>query len=136
MNGVIGATLPLAIAVTISPIPIIAEILLLFTERRMANAAGYLVGFVLGVAGVLCLFVGLAATQDLSTGSGPSKTASVTKVLLGALLLVAARRQLRGRVAEGQQAAMPKWMNGIESFTPARSSGLGILIGAANPKNL
>ena len=37
MNGGLGAILPLAIAVTISPIPIIAEILLLFTTSRCAT---------------------------------------------------------------------------------------------------
>jgi len=53
VKGVIGSILPLAIAVTISPIPIIAEILLLFTKKPVANAASYLAGFIVGVAGVL-----------------------------------------------------------------------------------
>jgi hypothetical protein len=41
VKDVIGSILPLAIAVTISPIPIIAEILLLFTKKPVANAASY-----------------------------------------------------------------------------------------------
>src|SRR5262249_41590911 len=31
---------------------------------------------------------------------------------------------------------MPKWMARIEAFTPAKSAGLGAVLGAANPKNL
>ena len=136
MNGVIGAILPLAVAVTISPIPIIAEILLLFTKQRMANAGGYLAGFVAGVVLVLGALVAVAATQELSRGSGAARTASIAKVVLGVLLLVAATRQYRERPAPGETAAMPKWMNGIDSFTPGRSTVVGLVIGAVNPKNV
>ena len=31
---------------------------------------------------------------------------------------------------------MPKWMAGVDHFTPARAAGLGVLLGAVNPKNL
>ena len=60
MKDVIGSILPLAIAVTISPIPIIAEILLLFTKKPVANAATYLAGFMVGIAGVLAILVAIA----------------------------------------------------------------------------
>lgn len=63
MNGVIGAILPLAIAVTISPLPIIAEVLLLFTTQPVRNAGAYLAGFLLGVG---------AALSVLSSPSAPS----------------------------------------------------------------
>lgn len=96
MKDVIGSILPLAIVVTISPIPIVAEILLLFTKRPVANAASYLAGFVVGVAGVLAILAAIAGTINLSAGSGPSKGASILQLVLGALLLVAALRQFRG----------------------------------------
>jgi hypothetical protein len=51
VNEVLRDILPLAIAVTISPVPIIAEILLLFTARAKANAGAYVAGFVVGVGG-------------------------------------------------------------------------------------
>ena len=136
MNGVIGSILPLAIAVTISPIPIIAEILLLFTKKPVANAASYFGGFILGVAGVLAILVAIAATINLSAGSGPSKGAAVLQLVLGVLLLAAALRQFRGRPEPGQEAAMPKWMNGIAGFAPGKSLLVGAGIGALNPKNV
>ena len=113
MKDVIGSILPLAIAVTISPIPIIAEILLLFTKKPVANAASYLAGFILGVAGVLAILVAIAGTINLSAGSGPSTGAAILQLALGALLLAAALRQFRGRPKSGQEAAMPKWMKRI-----------------------
>ena len=136
MKEVIGSILPLAIAVTISPIPIIAEILLLFTKKPVANAASYLAGFIAGVAGVLAILAAIAGTLNLSAGSGPSTGASIRQLALGALLLVAALRQFRGRPKPGEQASMPKWMNGIAGFAPGKSLIVGVGIGALNPKNI
>jgi hypothetical protein len=131
MHQVLGDLLPLAIAVTISPIPIIAEILLLFTEKPVANAGAYAAGFV-----VLWILVALAGTQDLSSGSDGSTAGAVVRIALGALLLVGSARQFRGRPATGEVAAMPKWMDGISSFQPRKSAAVGLVVGAANPKNI
>lgn len=56
--------------------------------------------------------------------------------MLGILALIAARRQFRSRPGDGEVAPQPTWMQGIESFTPGRSLGVGGAIGAANPKNV
>ena len=135
MHGVLGALLPLAIAVTISPIPIIAEILLLFTKKPVANASAYLVGFIVGVGVVLGILVVVANAIDLSK-SGPSKGAGTLQLVVGVVLLVAAVRRFRSRPQSGEVAPSPKWMEGIDSFTPGRSLGIGAAIGAANPKNI
>ena len=135
MHGVLGALLPLAIAVTISPIPIIAEILLLFTKKPVAAASAYLAGFMIGVAVVLGILVIVANAINL-TESGPSKGAGTLQLVLGIALLVAAVRRFRTRPKEGEVAPTPKWMDGIASFTPGRSLGIGAAIGAANPKNI
>ena len=136
LRAVIGDLLPLAIAVTISPVPIIAEILLLFTKKPVTNAASYLIGFTIGVAGLLGLLVAIAGTVDLSPGSGPSRGASILRLVLGAFLLMAARRRFRDRPKPGEDAAMPKWMDGIAAFAPGKSLAVGVAIGALNPKNV
>src|ERR1700722_10455904 len=103
MHGVLGALLPLAVAVTISPIPIIAEILLLFTKKPVAAASAYLAGFVIGVAVVLGILVIVANAINLSE-SGPSKGAGTLQLVLGVALLVAAVRRFRHRPKEGEVA--------------------------------
>jgi Sap, sulfolipid-1-addressing protein len=135
MNGVLGALLPLAIAVTISPIPMIAEILLLFTKKPVANAGAYLAGFVVGVAVVLGILVVVANAINLSK-SGPSKGAATVQLILGILLLGSAVRRFRSRPKSGEIAPPPKGMESIAGFTPAKSLGVGTAIGAANPKNI
>ncbi len=136
MNGVLGAILPLAIAVTISPLPIIAAILLLLSKKPLPNGGAYLAGFTIGVGAVLGILVAVAGSLNLAAGSGPSKGAGALELLLGVLLLVAAVRRFRGRPKPGTTASMPKWMDGIAGFAPGRSLAVGVAIGAANPKNL
>jgi hypothetical protein len=136
MHGVLGTILPLAIAVTISPIPIIAEILLLFTKRPVPNAGAYLVGFIIGVGAMLGILVAVAGAFNLSAGSGPSKGAATAELVLGLLLLLASVRRFRGRPKPGEVAPMPKWMDGIAGFGPLKSLSVGAALGAVNPKNL
>jgi Sap-like sulfolipid-1-addressing protein len=45
-------------------------------------------------------------------------------------------RRYRGRPKPGDDTPMPKWMNGIAGFAPGKSFGVGVALGAVNPKNL
>jgi threonine/homoserine/homoserine lactone efflux protein len=137
VNGVIGDLLPLAVGVAVSPLPIVAVILMLLAPRAGGTSAGFLLGWVLGVAVVTTLFTVLAAIGVLgSNDSGPSTAASWVKIVIGVLLLGLAARQWRGRPRPGEDVVMPKWMAAIGSFTFARATGLGFLLAAVNPKNL
>jgi Sap, sulfolipid-1-addressing protein len=138
MGGAVGEVLPLALAVTISPLPIIAEILLLFTGKPKANAGAYLLGFVAGVAVVLVILFLVAGSQDLTDpGSDSSTGAAWVKVAVGLALVVAGVRRFRNRPrGDPEEEPMPKWMSGIQSFEPTRSLAIGFAIGAVNPKNV
>jgi threonine/homoserine/homoserine lactone efflux protein len=134
VGEVIGEVLPLAVAVSISPVQIIAVILLLVGPRPRANATAFVAGFLLGVGAVLWLLTALAGTQDLARGSEGSTLASILRILLGVLLLVAAARKLRARPGSDEPATMPSWMDGMERFQPPRAALAGAAIGAVNPK--
>ena len=131
MGAVIGDILPLALGVAISPIPIIAAILMLFSARAGGTSGGFLVGWILGIIIATGLFTVLAGS--LSTTGEPSARASWTKIVLGLLLLLVAVRQWRGR--DGQHST-PGWMAAIDTITPVKALGLGFLLAAINPKNL
>jgi hypothetical protein len=47
--------------------------------------------------------------------------------VLGLLLLFAALRRCRGRPKPGEEAALPKWMNGIAQFAAAVAIALASL---------
>lgn len=136
MGPSISEVLPYAIGVAISPVPLVAVIAMLFTTRAQANGTGFLAGWAVGLGVLATVVYVIADGADASSNSTASDSTSTVKVVLGVLLLALALRRWRHRPAPGAEPAAPKWMSGIEHFTPVRSAGLGVLLGAVNPKNL
>jgi threonine/homoserine/homoserine lactone efflux protein len=135
MNEVIGDLLPLAVGVAISPIPIVATILMLLAAKAGGVSAGFLLGWVTGIAVTTGLFTALAGAGFGGSGQ-PSAAASWIKIGLGVLLLLLAVWQWRGRPKPGEEAALPGWMSAMDTFTLPKAAGLGFLLSAVNPKNL
>ena len=136
MVDAIGEVLPWAVAVAISPIPIIAVILMLFTPKANTNGPAFLVGWVVGLSLVAGIIYSLADATDAATDPDAASGVGWGKVVLGLLLLFLALKQWRGRPGPGEMPTMPDWMDGIDDFTPVKSLGLGVALSAANPKNL
>ncbi len=135
MNGAIGDVLPLAIGVAISPVPIIAVVLLLLAPRAKAASAAFAVAWVAGIVASVTVFTVIAATAGLVTSGGALSTASCwVRIALGVLLLLLGLRQWQA--ARGEAAQLPKWMATIDSVTPVKALGLGVLLAVVNPKNL
>ncbi|HEX5730294.1 GAP family protein, partial [Microbacterium sp.] len=61
MGSVIGDILPLAIGIAISPIPIIAVILLLLSPKAKGTSIGFLLGWVLGIVAAVTVFTLLSS---------------------------------------------------------------------------
>jgi threonine/homoserine/homoserine lactone efflux protein len=137
LGQAIGDLLPLALGIAISPIPIIAVILMLFSQRARANSAMFFLGWIVGVLGGTVVLLIIANTQDLTQSNGqPDDSVSTIKLVLGALLIVAAHRQWRNRPKEGETATLPKYLQTIDTLTPLKALGLGVILSAVNPKNL
>jgi len=135
MGSVIGEILPLAVGIAISPIPIIAVILMLLSPRAKGTSVGFMIGWLAGIVVAIVVFTLLSSVIP-QRSSGGSAAGGVIKIIFGVLLLFLALRQWRGRPAKGEQATMPKWMSAIDSMTVAKALGLGFLLAAVNPKNL
>lgn len=136
MGPAISEILPLAVAVMISPIPIIGIILVLFSPRARSSGPAFLLGWVAGLAVLSAIVYVIADSANASSDSTASDTTSTVKVVLGVVLILMARRQWAKRPAPGQPASMPKWMGAIDAVTPVKAAGLGVLLSAVNPKNL
>lgn len=132
MGAVIGDLLPLAVGVAVSPIPIIAAILMLLSKRAGSTSVGFALGWLAGIVVATTIFVLLAGAISTSD-DGPSTSSSVIKLVLGVLLLAVGVRQWRGRTGEH---ATPKWMAAIDDLTAVKSLGLAFALAAINPKNL
>ena len=135
MGAAIGASLPIAVGVLISPLPIVAVVLTLLSKSARANATAFVLGWFLTVAivaGVVALVAG-AATPDRD---GTPSWVAIVKLVLGLLLLLVAVRQWHGRPRGDAEPVTPTWMKAVDAFTPVRALGLAVLLSAVNPKNL
>jgi threonine/homoserine/homoserine lactone efflux protein len=135
VGTVIGELLPLAVGVAISPVPIIAVVLMLLSRQPGRTSGGLVTGWVAGVV-VVTTVVFLLVGQAKSTSTGPSTLSSVLKLIFGVLLLLVAARHWQSRPKPGETPTMPKWMAAVDTMTFAKALGLGALLSAANPKNL
>ncbi|WP_431279673.1 GAP family protein [Leifsonia poae] len=136
MNGVIGDILPSALGIAISPIPIIAAILMLLSPKARGTSVGFMVGWILGIVVAVVVFTLLSAIIPAADPSASKPVAGVIKILLGLGLLLLAWSQWRKRPHAGEAAATPKWMSAIDTMKPVAALGLGFLLAAVNPKNL
>jgi hypothetical protein len=132
----IAEILTYAIGVAISPVPIIAVILMLFSARARVNGPTFLAGWVVAIGVVSIVAYVLADAGDAGTDSTASDTVSWGKLAVGAFFLLVAAKQWRGRPTPGAAPAMPKWMAGIDAFSPVKSFTLALLLAGVNPKNL
>ncbi len=136
MGQAIGDFLPFAAGVAISPLPIVAVVLMLVSARGRVNGPMFLVGFVLGTAGVGAILLLIASRTDASEDGQPADWVSWLKLVLGVGLLLMALKQWRGRPHGDEEPVTPKWMGAIDSFTPPKAVGAGVVLSALNPKNL
>jgi hypothetical protein len=136
MGQGIGEVLTFAVAVAISPVPIIAVILMLFSQRARVNGPAFLLGWVVALAAVSTIVYVLAHDGNVATSSTASDSVSWGKIALGVVLLALAGRNWRKRPAAGTEPEMPKWMAQIDTLSPVKALGLGVLLAGVNPKNL
>jgi threonine/homoserine/homoserine lactone efflux protein len=132
----IGNVLPLAVAVAIFPVPIIAVVLLLGSEHGTAKAWAFVLTWCAGLAAIGAVVLALAGIVDARRGSEPATWVSVLLLALGVLLVALAVKQWRDRPHAGEEAPMPNWMRSIDGFTTGKAAGVGFALTALNPKNV
>jgi threonine/homoserine/homoserine lactone efflux protein len=120
---------PLALAILASPFAVVPAIFLLFGTRPRASAAGFLGGWVAGVAGVAGAALLLAEAID--RGDETPAWAAWARIVLGAALVLLAVRQWR---SASPDAPVPGWMATLEEASPGQAARLGVVLSAANPK--
>jgi len=132
----ISEVIPFAIGVAISPLSIIAVILVLLSVKARVNGLVFTAGWVIGVGLVSTVIYLLADAGDVSSGGSASDTSYWLKLVGGILLVLLAFRHWRKRTAAGETPDQPKWMSAIDTVAPVKTGGLAVLLAAANPKNL
>lgn len=123
--------LVLAIGVAFSPVPITAVTLILGGTRPRAAGSSFALGWLFGVAASILVLIAVVATAE-TTDENPLWIA-VSELAVGFAFLALAIHIWRGRRRRND---LPPWLGALDRLTPARSAALGLVLAAANPKNL
>ncbi|MFI2284417.1 GAP family protein [Nocardia beijingensis] len=132
MGAVLGDLFPLAVGVAISPIPILAAILMILSAHAGSAARGFALGWVAGIATATAIVVLLAGPLGGAGDRQPSAAGAWVRIVLGVLLLGLAVAQWNSRA----DTAVPGWMRAIDQLTIVKATALGAALSAVNPKNL
>lgn len=136
MGQAIGGSLAFAVGIALSPIPIIAVVLMLTSAKARVNGPLFVLGWLVGLGIVGAIVLAAAGPAGAGKSGSPATWVSWVKIVLGVLLLLVAARQFRSRPRGDEEPDMPKWMTRIDKTTPLAAFGLAAALSGANPKNL
>ncbi|HZD66786.1 MAG TPA: GAP family protein [Acidimicrobiales bacterium] len=135
MGAAIGSSVVTAVGIALSPMAIIAVVLMLITRHPRSNGLSFVVGWLLalGVVGAAVLVI----AGPTSAGQHQSATWSAwVDLALGLALVVVAVRRFRKRPRGEREPSLPRWMGTVERCRPPEALALGAGLAGANPKNL
>jgi len=129
--------LPLTVGMAISPLPVVAVVAIVLAPRGRVAAPLYVATFT-AVSFVLLALGAVVAVQapDAATKGGHGVVSLVLSGLIAVGFAVLAVVSWRSRPRAGATPKAPTWMAAIDTITPGRAIGLGLLMAAANSKNL
>ena len=131
----IGQLLPLAVAVAISSVPIMATILILLSPKRAQSAVPFLIGWVLGILVVVSVCTLFAQVVPASRSPRrPETVIGIAEILIGVALIVIAIFEWR-RSRRNPTDAMPKWLNAVGTFGAWPAFGIAFALNL-RPKGL
>lgn len=126
--------LPLTVGMAISPLPIVAIVAIVLAPRGRASAAVYVATFT--AVSFALLLLGAAGASRASSAAGTGKVTLILSALIAIGFAVFAVLSWRSRPRDGHPVKTPAWLAAIDAITPARALGLGLMMAAANSKNL
>jgi hypothetical protein len=122
-----------AVGVALSPLPVLAMLLVLGGPRPGPMGSAFWLAWTIGVAVPTIAFVAVAeragATDD------DSRAIAVGEIAVGIVFLaVAVRLAVAPRPAS--PGSIPAWLEELDRSGPSRAAGLALVLSSANPKNL
>ena len=147
MGELVVALLPVLLGVVLSPLAIMALVAVLVSRHPRANGIAYLLGWLLGLGGLLALFLWVFRSAAVHEQYEPPLWVPLVRLLLGLFLTGAAvwvYRQGKARIAAMAGASSPRevvaaspqlpgWLHSVETFRPGRTFLLGLALFVLNP---
>jgi hypothetical protein len=136
MNEVFLEVMTLGLTIALSPMTVIAAILMLLSPRGRGVGLAFLIGWVAGLTIAVVVIQKLANPAGIGQDGQHSETwVQVVRLTLGCLLLLFGILRWRRR-KPASTPSLPAWMGLIERLTPAVALGVGTAWAGPTPKNL
>lgn len=136
MNEVIGEILPPALAIALSPIPVVAVLVMLRAPGGRAKSVAFLIGWLLGILVGVVVFTALESIIPATDPDAAPLIFGIIAIVIGAALVLLAFGQLRTRPGQDEEAAVPGWLSSLDALTPLKAGVFGLVFALAKPKNL
>lgn len=150
MSELILQLIPLAIGVILSPLAIMALVAILVSRLPRVNGIAFLLGWSIGVFGVLIFGIWLFSVLEVHERSDPPLWTNLVRIVIAVLLISVAvwvYRRGHARVKAMAEATTPQdvvraapqlpgWLQSVSTFRPGRSGLLGLGIFVLNPVDL
>ncbi|MCI0157157.1 GAP family protein [Leifsonia shinshuensis] len=134
LGQVVAEFFPLAVGVALSPLPLIAAVIISLGSGGGGRAVALVAGRFLGVVVVVGVF---AALSELFADAGGSAIVlSALNVLLGLAMMVFGVLTWARRPRGDEADSPPKWMASLTGVSGPSAFGLGFTLSAANVKEL
>jgi hypothetical protein len=131
-----GQLLPLALTIALSPLPLAALLLMLLAPDGFKAAAGFSIGWFLGVLLSATVLAVLSSLLPHDRSAGTRMLQVAVPLLLGVALIVLGLVQWHDRPQRGVEVPLPRWLNALDRLTPVRATIIGVGYAAFRPKNL
>ena len=147
MGELILSLVPVSLGIVLSPLAIMALVAVLLSRSPRSNGIAYLIGWFVGLAGVMALFLRLFPVLEVHAIGEPPVWVALVRVLIGLFLSASAvwvYRKGRAQISRMAEAASPRdvvaaspqlpgWLHSVESFRPGRTLLLGVGLFVLNP---
>jgi cytochrome c biogenesis protein CcdA len=119
----------------LSPVPIVAVVVLLASSRARSLGPVFVLGWLLGLVVVGAIVLVVVGPSGAGSSGQRTRWVSWVLIVLGLLLLVEAVRRLRGRTRKREEVSLPAWIGAIDRLKPAAALGGGVVLGGVRPKS-
>gem|GEM_PF-4623568 len=123
----------MVIGLLVSPIPVVALLIMLMTNQARQNGLALIAGWLSGITGVGLLVVSFPFLGKIESDN--VALASLIRTGIGAILITWAAYKVFTRY-HNRNSRTPKFFSKLDQLKPRAVFGVGILVSAGNIKNL
>jgi len=136
VGSTVAQIIPLALGIALSPLPVVAVLVILLTRRARFSSVVFAASWVLGVAVAVIIATAFAGQFARPVVGYDLPYEGAVTFLLGAGLVVIAGISRRGRFRSGEPDAPPTWVNAVDDLSPWGGAFVAFTNATTSPKNL